>query len=83
MGTQVAAMLATFLTKMERPCGSALGFDVVLLFFSNFGASGVDFGPILNRAEPILDRLWADLWPDFGPILGRCWSLLGRFLIEI
>ena len=42
-------------------------------------ATGADFGPILGRPEPILDRFWVDFWP----ILGCCSLLLGRFLIEI
>ena len=59
-------MLATFLAKMERPCKNELGFGDVLLFSSNFGAPGSDFGSILDRPEPILDRFWPDVWPILG-----------------
>ena len=37
-------------------------------FWTDFAASGTDFGPILDHPEPILDRFWADVgrfWDDF------------------
>ena len=64
MGAQVAAMLATFLAKMERSCGVRQVFQESWYFCSNFDASGFDFGSILGRPEPILDRFWVDFGTD-------------------
>ena len=37
-------------------------------FWTDFGASGTDFGPILGRCWADVGRFWDDFWFNFDPI---------------
>ena len=72
-------LVGDILGKNKATLSSALVFLVAIAFsvgsgrtrdrfWTDFGASGTDFGPILGRCRADVGRFWDDFWFNFDPI---------------